>query len=132
MEDVARAIGAEPVSWSKRLDCCGAGFSLSRVDSVVRLGHEIIAAAREASARAIVVACPMCHSNLDFRQMAIARRKHLSFEMPILFITQMVGLGLGIPGDRLGLGRHFIGTGSVVQGMEPVKTEPATTSGGEN
>jgi len=72
MEDVCKAAGAEPVTWNLRTECCGGLLSVPRVGSVVRLGRAIIADARAAGAHAIVVACPMCHSNLDFRQKAIA------------------------------------------------------------
>ena len=73
MEEVVEATGATAVAWNMRLDCCGGGFSLSRTGSVVRLGRAILDDARAAGADAIVVACPMCHSNLDFRQKAMAR-----------------------------------------------------------
>jgi heterodisulfide reductase subunit B2 len=113
MENIVRALGAEPVKWRRRLDCCGAGFSLSRVSSVVRLGREILMDAKEAGAQAVVVACPMCHSNLDFRQLVIARKTQMAFDLPILFLTQLVGLGLGLAHEQLGLDRHFISTESV-------------------
>ncbi len=59
-------------------------------------------------AEAIVVACPLCHSNLDLRQKAMTARGEQP--LPILFITQVVGLALGLPADSLGLGRHFVAT----------------------
>ncbi len=64
---------------------------------VLRLSRAIIDDARTAGADAIVVACPMCHSNLDFRQAAMSRRGDAP--MPILYITQLVGLALGLPVD---------------------------------
>lgn len=106
MEEVARASGATPVAWNMRLECCGGAFSISRTGSVVRLGRAIIEDARAAGADAIVVACPMCHSNLDFRQAAMTRRGEAP--MPVLFISELVGLALGLDPDRLGLGRHFV------------------------
>jgi len=108
MEEIVKATGATPVAWNMRLECCGGAFSISRTASVVRLGRAILADARAAGADAIVVACPMCHSNLDFRQQAMARRGEA--EMPIVFISELVGLALGIAGDRLGLQRHFVST----------------------
>ena len=113
MEDVVKATGAEPVSWNMRLECCGGGFSISRTASVVRLGREILADARRAGADMVVVACPMCHSNLDFRQEAMHARG--AAEMPVLFITELVGLALGIDAKALGLERHFVGTGALVR-----------------
>jgi heterodisulfide reductase subunit B len=108
MEYIAAATGATPVRWDMALECCGGGFSLSRTASVVRLSRSILQSARKAGAQAIVVACPMCHSNLDFRQQAINKRDNDSEPMPIIFLSQLVGLGLGLDPIQLGLERHFI------------------------
>jgi len=112
MEDVVRATGATPVDWSMRLECCGAGMSLARTASVVRLGRAIIDDARRAGADAIVVACPMCHSNLDFRQAAMTRRGDAG--IPVVYLTELVGLALGVAAADLGLGRHFVDTAALV------------------
>jgi len=112
MEDVVRATGATPVGWNMRLECCGAALSLARTSSVVRLGRAIVEDARRAGADAIAVACPMCHSNLDFRQSAMTRRGEA--EMPVVYLTELVGLALGIDPAELGLGRHFVSTSSLV------------------
>jgi heterodisulfide reductase subunit B2 len=112
MEDVVRATGATPATWSMRLECCGAGMSLARTGSVVRLGRAIIDDARRAGADAIAVACPMCHSNLDFRQSAMMLRG--GAPMPVVYLTELVGLALGLPALELGLGRHFVDTATLV------------------
>jgi heterodisulfide reductase subunit B len=106
MEEVVKATGAEPVAWNSRLVCCGGAFSISRTASVVRLGREILQEARRAGANAVVVACPMCHSNLDFRQSAMEMRGE--DPMPVLFLSELVGLALGIAPEALGLHRHFV------------------------
>jgi heterodisulfide reductase subunit B len=108
LESIVSATGATPVKWNMALECCGGGFSLSRTASVVRLGRLILQAARDAGAQVMVVACPMCHSNLDFRQRAMKERGGLSESMPILFLSELVGLSLGLDPSRLGLSRHFV------------------------
>jgi heterodisulfide reductase subunit B2 len=113
MEEVVRATGAEPVSWSMRLECCGGAFSVSRTASVVRLGRAILEDARRAGAEVLVVACPMCHSNLDFRQSAMVGRGEEP--LPVLYLTELVGLALGLDAGKLGLGRHFVATAPVVR-----------------
>ncbi len=114
METVVKATGAKPVSWNRRLDCCGGGFSLSRTSSVVRLSRTILEDARGAGADVLVVACPMCHSNLDFRQKAIARRSEGGMDIPVIYLSQLVGLALGQDHVALGLGRHFVSTASFI------------------
>lgn len=113
MEAVVEAAGAKAVEWNRRIDCCGGGFSLSRTSSVVRLSRSIIEDARLGGADLIAVACPMCHSNLDFRQKAIAKRTSSGADMPILFLSQLVGLALGEDPAALGLDRHFVDTNTI-------------------
>lgn len=112
MEQIVEAAGARPVKWGKRLDCCGAGLSISRTASVVRLGRAILEDARAAGAEALVVACPMCHTNLDLRQKAMLQRGEA--QLPVLFLTQAVGLGLGLEPGELGLDRHIISTKALI------------------
>jgi heterodisulfide reductase subunit B2 len=108
MDDIVGACGAAPVDWNMKVECCGGSFSVSRTASVVRLGRAIIDDARAHGAEAIVVACPLCHSNLDLRQKAMYERGEEP--LPVLFITQVVGLALGLPAAELGLDRHFVAT----------------------
>jgi len=108
MEAIARLCGASPVAWNMAVECCGGSFSICRTGSVIRLGRAILDDARRAGAQAILVACPMCQSNLDFRQAAMNRSA--ADALPVLFVTQLVGLALGLAPDALGLQRHFIGT----------------------
>lgn len=106
MDEVITAAGAEPVAWNYKVECCGGAFSVSRTTSVVRLGRAIVNDARAHGAEAIVVACPLCHSNLDLRQKAMLARGEKP--LPILFITEVVGLALGLPAAALGVERHFV------------------------
>ncbi len=118
LEDIARACGAEPVAWNRALDCCGGGLSMPRKGSVLRLASAILEDARRHGARALVVACPMCHVNLDFRQREALARQAPAFRapLPVLYLTQLVGLALGLPAEALGLARHFVDPRPLVAG----------------
>jgi heterodisulfide reductase subunit B2 len=102
MEDILRALGAEPVRWTHRMECCGANFTLSRPGVVLKLSGAILESARFAGADCIMVACPLCHSNLDVRQQNIEEKSHTSFDTPIMYITQLVALALGVSAEKLG------------------------------
>jgi heterodisulfide reductase subunit B len=115
MDDIINACGADDVDWNMKVECCGGAFSVSRTKSVVRLGRSIIEDARRNGAEAIVVACPLCHSNLDLRQKAMTERGQQP--LPILYITQVVGLALGLPAESLGLGRHFVATEPLIKDL---------------
>jgi heterodisulfide reductase subunit B2 len=102
MEDILRAVGAEPVKWSHRMECCGANFTLSRPDVVLNLSNAILDSAKLAGADCIMVACPLCHGNLDIRQHRIEEKNSASYDTPIFYVTQLAALAMGAPADKLG------------------------------
>lgn len=93
LDDLMRAIGAQVLDWSYKTTCCGAAHSLTRPDIVLKLSSNLIQHARDAGADAIAVACPLCHTNLDARQIQMK----LAEPMPILYFTQLMALALGLP-----------------------------------
>jgi len=100
--------GATPIDWAFKTECCGAGLSVSRTSSVGRLSGKIMKDASDRGAEAIIVACPMCHSNLDMRRDAINEFLGEKIDIPVLYITQAIGLAVGVDRKALGLQRHFV------------------------
>jgi len=108
MDLLLKAVGATPVEWPFKTECCGAAFSVTRTDIVARLSGRLVQDAVKRGADAIVVACPMCHSNLDLRRTEINEYLQKEYAVPALFITQVVGLALGLDPRALGLHRHMV------------------------
>lgn len=108
MDELMLKTGATPIDWAFKTECCGAGLSVSRTSSVGRLSGKIIRDAIDRGAEAIIVACPMCHSNLDMRRDAINTYLGEKIEIPVLYITQVLGLAAGLDRKALGLQRHFV------------------------
>ena len=115
MEDVMKIAGASPVKWAYKTECCGAGLSVSRTDIVAKLSGKILEDAADNGAETIIVACPMCHMNLDMRRPNIKEQIKKDINIPVLFITQALGLSMGISADKLGLNKHFVPTDSAVK-----------------
>lgn len=103
MESVIEAVGAQTVAWSHRLECCGANFTLSRPGVVLQLSNAILESAKAAGADCIMVGCPLCHGNLDIRQKEIEGVYSTRYGLPVFYITQLVGLALGLSATQLGL-----------------------------
>ena len=108
MDDIVTSLGATPVDWSYKTECCGASFSISRKDIVVKLISKIIAAAAEAGAEAIVTACPLCQSNLDTRQNAAAEYAEQAWDMPIYFISELMAEAFGSQSMPRLYKKHFV------------------------
>ncbi|MDR0711656.1 MAG: CoB--CoM heterodisulfide reductase iron-sulfur subunit B family protein [Prevotellaceae bacterium] len=108
MDALMTTIGATPLDWGYKTECCGAGFSVSRTDVVAKLSGKIVKDAVEHGAEAIIVACPMCQANLDMRRPHIDRYLKMKTTIPVMYITQAIGLAVGISRKALGLEKLFV------------------------
>jgi heterodisulfide reductase subunit B len=102
MDRLMEIIGAEPIPWSYKTDCCGASLVLTKTDIVMRLTARLCDKAIEAGAEALVVACPLCQSNLDSRQ---AGSRHA---LPVFYFTELIGLAAGHKDVSTWLRRHLV------------------------
>jgi heterodisulfide reductase subunit B len=84
----------------------------------VKLSAGIIEMAAESGAACITVACPMCQSSLDLRQKEIEKTTGKRFNMPVLYITQLLGLCLGISPKELGIGRLMVAPAAVLEAVK--------------
>ena len=104
MDELMSALGAEVLDWSYKTSCCGAAHSLTRKDIVLDLSSNLINQARQAGADVIVVACPLCHTNLDARQFQMG----LDEEMPVMYFTQLMALALGLSEREAALKKNLV------------------------
>ena len=116
MDDLLTAAGMETVNWPFKTECCGATFSLTRTEIVLRLSAEILQMAKEAGADCISVACPLCHANLDMRQSDIEKKLGLKYDIPIFYFTQLLGLSFGLEQSKLGIGRSLVSCEKLLAG----------------
>ena len=72
------------------------------------MSRKVLGNARAVGAEAIVVACPLCHLNLDMRQRQIGERFGETYDMPIFYFTQLMGLAFGLGSAALGLEKHSV------------------------
>ena len=103
MDSVVRILGAEPLEWSYKTECCGVSMTLTRSDIVLKLSNDILRAAKEAGANAIAVSCPLCQANLDGRQRQIEETYNVRYQIPIIYITQLMGLAFGAFPKEVGI-----------------------------
>jgi heterodisulfide reductase subunit B len=105
MERMLEKLGATAVRWSMATECCGGSFALSRKEAVLRLSRRIYDSAKKAGADVVCLACPMCHNNLDMRQ---AEYTGAAGDLPVVYLTQLMGLAFGVSEKELGLDKHFV------------------------
>lgn len=108
MEQLLQGLGAKTVEWNYKTECCGAGMTMAKEETVLDLAHKILSDAAAHGANAVVVACPMCHVNLDMKQSAVERRYGEKLGLVVYYLSDVVGLALGISAEQLGTNRHFV------------------------
>lgn len=108
LDELMIKAGAKPIDWAFKTECCGGGLSISSTESVGRLSADVLGDAVSRGAEAVIVACPMCHSNLDMRRPYIDKYLGRKADIPVMYITQALGLAVGLGEKELGLHRHFV------------------------
>ena len=115
LDRLVTAMGGQSLDWPCKVECCGGGLALSRTDVVVRLTESILDMAVQAGADCIAVSCPMCQMNLDLRQQDINKQPGKHYRMPVVYITQLLGLCLGFSPGELGFEKLMVPASAVLE-----------------
>lgn len=108
MEQFLEAMGAEPVDFPYKIECCGSFQSVGAPDVATECAQKILGSAIKNGAEVVVSTCPMCTFNIDHKQSDI-KQKYLDFKtIPVLYVTQMLGIAMGLSPLVLGFEQNFI------------------------
>jgi heterodisulfide reductase subunit B len=108
MDDILSALGAEVLSWPYKTDCCGGSLALTKTEMVVKLSRKLIDMALTVGADAMVTMCPMCQANLDTRQADISKAAGKVYQMPIIYLTELIGVAFNDPKTKSWFERHIV------------------------
>lgn len=108
MDVLLEAVGVDVKWWNYKTECCGASVGVPKKIIQQRLTGKLLEQAVHAGADAIVTACPLCHQNLDMRQAQTNSALGTSYNMPVLYLTQVMGLALGFTADEMMLEKHAV------------------------
>jgi len=114
LENVFRTIGANPIYYEGRTQCCGWPLSSYATTQSFQMAGKHLAEAIAKGADCLVTPCPLCHLNLDSRQPEVAKATAQTLDLPVLHLSQLVSLALGIAPEKLGLDRHVVSTKKVL------------------
>ncbi len=108
MDRLCAASGAEVINFRSRTTCCGGPISVSQPEMALDLTKSLLDEAKALGIDCLVLACPLCDTNLELRQPDIEKKHQVTYNLPILYITEIIGLALGLPPRQLGLHRHIV------------------------
>ena len=115
LERIIRACGGEPIDYPAKIKCCGFPIIQAREDTALAELIQPIEQAKEAGADAIVTPCPLCHLSLDAWQSKLKKQTGKDFQMPILHLSQLIGVAAGLTDSELKFKRHVVSVAPVVE-----------------
>jgi heterodisulfide reductase subunit B len=124
MDLLMEALGAKAMEFDYKTECCGASFSISSTDVVESLSGKILEMAKASGAHLIVVACPLCQSNLDMRQPDIEKTTGKKYDIPILYLTQLMALAFGYPAADMRFNKHIVGVENALSNIGKIQEAP--------
>lgn len=101
MEPIIEATGASVFRWHMAGACCGASHINTHHDAALVMIGAILEDA--AGADAIVTVCPMCQLNLEAFQHRVRSESGRCFDIPVLYLPQLIGLAADLSPKQLGL-----------------------------
>ncbi|MGN1418297.1 MAG: CoB--CoM heterodisulfide reductase iron-sulfur subunit B family protein [Acutalibacteraceae bacterium] len=87
MEDFIRAIGAEPVVYAFRNECCGGYMTMNDKALACKMANKVVSSAKSKGAQEIITACPLCLYNL---------KENSDGSLPVYYFTELLAEALGV------------------------------------
>ena len=113
-EDLLSAIGAEPVDYPYKARCCGGSLLLTSREAALNMIQILLESAVATETTVIATACPLCQVNLECYQQQVNQEYGTNYSVPVLYFTQLMGLAMGIPPKRLGIGTELVSATEVL------------------
>ncbi len=108
LDEMVTSLGAEAVPWELKARCCGSSLIMPEPDVALGLINKLLKNAQEHGAQCLITPCPLCQINLDAYQSQVNSKFNTSYNLPVLFVTQLIGIALGIPAKELALEKNIV------------------------
>ena len=103
IENIIKAIGAKPLDYPEKLDCCGGLLTANLPESALTKTGQKLQRVQEQGFDVFIDVCPWCHRQFDAKQTKAGETVATKLDVPVLYLTQLLGLSLGITKEKLGL-----------------------------
>jgi succinate dehydrogenase / fumarate reductase, cytochrome b subunit len=111
------ALGATPVDYAGKTRCCGFHILTVNEDTSTKMAVKRLEEAAEAEADIMVTPCPLCHTSLDAYQPRATRMQGSSVRMPVVHLSQLVGLAVGLDSGDLQLNKLMVSPQAALSGV---------------
>jgi len=108
LDELVTSLGADAVPWEMKARCCGSSLVMPEQEVALGLVNKILRNAQAHGAQCLITPCPLCQINLDAYQSQVNSQFKTSYNLPVLFVTQLIGVALGIPAKELALSKNIV------------------------
>lgn len=109
-DDLVEVTGAESISYSHKLQCCGGLLRGVSDELGLKLARDKFFNISQAQADCVTTVCPFCFVQFEIGQLEVRRQFNETYNIPILHYPQLLGLAMGMGPRELGLHTHKIKT----------------------
>ena len=131
LENLIRTLGAEPTDFRLKMKCCCGPIFMPEEEAAAETLIRILRNAKESGPDFVVALCPLCHLMLDANQPLLEKKFGEKIDLPILYVTQMTGLALGLAPEELGLEMNSVSTRPVLEKLAAIEGGEAEEEGAE-
>ena len=108
LEKLITTLQAEPIDFRLKTFCCGGPIFMGQEEAADDIAFRILNEAKKSGAEVIVTVCPLCQLMLDAKQKSLEQKHGTKIEIPVLYVTQLVGIALGLGPEELGLNMNAV------------------------
>lgn len=106
LENLIKAIGAEPIHHEMTLLCCGRACMTDSIPN--QMVEDILETIKSHNADCMGLICPTCFDEFDLGQIVLGRKLKKTFDVPIVYYFQLLGLAQGLEPKEVGLHMHKV------------------------
>ena len=110
LELILEAVGVTNIQYRRKKDCCGGPVLLSDEAVALTVAQEKLKYIKEAGTDCMNLVCPFCSLMFDANQKGIETKFESEFNIPVLYLPQIVGLAMGFGRKELGLNLNSVST----------------------
>ena len=110
LELILEAVGVTNIQYRRKKDCCGGPVLLSDESVALTVAQEKLKYVKETGTDCMNLVCPFCSLMFDANQKGIETKFETEFNIPVLYLPQIVGLAMGFGRKELGLNLNSVST----------------------
>ncbi len=120
MENILEVLGAKADDYAEKLDCCGGPLLPVHPETSLTKTGQKLQSIQEQGFSGMALSCPWCHKMYDSKQKKAGETVGAKLNVPVLYLTQLIGLAFGVEEDKLALDLNLSPVEKVLEGDQGV------------